>query len=184
MKKHPIIALAGNPNVGKTTLFNALTGSKQRVGNWPGVTVEHKAGSYIHEANQYDVIDLPGIYSLSASSPDEIVARDFILNTSPDLIINIVDAANLERNLYLTIQLMEMQVPMLLVFSMVDIAAQNGIVIEYKHLESHLGHQIVPVVLNKKFDASALKTEISQNLKTPTQSGIIRYDEIVENALS
>ncbi|NLO44780.1 MAG: ferrous iron transport protein B, partial [Candidatus Cloacimonetes bacterium] len=99
----PVIALAGNPNVGKTTLFNALTGSRQTVGNWPGVTVEHKSGSYSHKGVHYEVVDLPGIYSLSGGNPDELVARDFILNAKPDLIINIVDASNLERNLYLTI---------------------------------------------------------------------------------
>lgn len=180
---HPVIALVGNPNVGKTTLFNNLTGSKQRVGNWPGVTVEHKEGSYSFAEQKYDVIDLPGIYSLSASSPDEVVARDFVLNQKPDLIVNIVDAANLERNLYLCVQLMEMQLPMLLVLSMVDIAAMNGIGIEYIHLSSHLGFPVFPVILNKKFHADNLKAMIAEALQNTPHCGHIHYDEIVEKAL-
>ncbi|HCX59529.1 MAG TPA: ferrous iron transport protein B, partial [Candidatus Cloacimonas sp.] len=111
---NPVIALAGNPNVGKTTLFNALTGSRQTVGNWPGVTVEHKSGNISHKDSKYEIVDLPGIYSLSGGTPDELVARNFILNNKPDLIINIVDASNLERNLYLTIQLMELGAPILM----------------------------------------------------------------------
>ena len=110
----PIIALAGNPNVGKTSLFNALTGARQTVGNWPGVTVEHKSGHYQFESRKYEVIDLPGIYSLSGGTPDELVARNYILNEKPDLIVNIVDASNLERNLYLTVQLMELGAPILI----------------------------------------------------------------------
>ncbi len=183
MKKNPVIALAGNPNVGKTTLFNSLTGSRQRVGNWPGVTVEYKAGTFGYQGTEYELIDLPGIYSLSASSPDEIVARDFIINEKPDLIVNIVDAANLERNLYLTVQLMEMRVPILLVLSMIDIADQNGIIIDSDHLQSHLGYPVFPVTLNRKFDADALKEAINQSLSKVPSSCEIRYDEIVEKSL-
>ena len=110
-KNNPVIALAGNPNVGKTTLFNALTGSHQSVGNWPGVTVEHKQGYFLFKGKRYEVIDLPGIYSLAATSPDEQVARDYLLQKKPDLVINIVDAQP-ERNLYLTVQLMELGAPL------------------------------------------------------------------------
>ncbi len=183
MKKNPVIALVGNPNVGKTTLFNALTGAKQRVGNWPGVTVEHKAGNFTFKGQQYDVIDLPGIYSLSASSPDEIVARDFVLESRPDLIINIVDAANLERNLYLTVQLMEMKAPLLMVLSMVDIAAQNSISIEYKHLQSHLGCPVYPVILNKKFHPDNLRNAVEEALLNPAEIGHVHYDDVVEKGL-
>lgn len=183
MEKTPVIALVGNPNVGKTTLFNVLTGARQRVGNWPGVTVEHKEGSYTHKGVKYDVIDLPGIYSLSATSPDEVVARDFVLSRKPDLIVNIADAANLERNLYLTIQLMEMQAPVLLVLSMVDIAAQNGIEVDYEHLSYHLEYPVMPLVLNKKPDLQSLLDGIEAALKTPPRGGKVHYDEVVETAL-
>src|SRR5690606_4384013 len=102
------IALVGNPNSGKTTLFNALTGSNQRVGNWPGVTVEKKEGNFKFKDQIYTVIDLPGIYSLGSFSEDEVIARNYIVNGNPDVVINVVDVTNIERNLYLTTQLMEM----------------------------------------------------------------------------
>jgi ferrous iron transport protein B len=128
------IGLVGNPNCGKTTLFNALTGSKQRVGNWPGVTVEKKSGEYrLSEGTQmsrFEVVDLPGTYSLDVVdrevSLDEKVARDYVHANEADLIINIVDASNLERNLYLTSQLAEMRVPLLVVLNMVDVAERQG----------------------------------------------------------
>ncbi|MEF3694787.1 MAG: ferrous iron transport protein B, partial [Candidatus Cloacimonadota bacterium] len=184
MSKMHVIALVGNPNVGKTTLFNALTGSRQTVGNWPGVTVEHKSGYFYHEQQKLELIDLPGIYSLSASSPDEQVSRDFIINQKPDLIINIVDASNLERNLYLTTQLMEMRVPMMIVFSMTDIAEQNGVEIDYKHLVSHLGFDAIPLQLNKKHDLDFLIGRIQENLHLEVPIIEIRYDEIVEQEIA
>ena len=113
------IALAGNPNSGKTTLFNALTGSNQFVGNWPGVTVEKKEGR-IKDNKDVVLMDLPGIYSIRPYTSEEIVTRDFILNGKPDGIINIVDATNIERNLYLTLQLLEMHIPMVLALNMMD----------------------------------------------------------------
>ncbi|MDP2173447.1 MAG: ferrous iron transport protein B [Candidatus Cloacimonadaceae bacterium] len=179
-KQNPIIALAGNPNVGKTTLFNALTSSRQTVGNWPGVTVEHKQGYYLYQGKRYEVIDLPGIYSLSANSPDEQAARHYILQKSPDLVINIVDASNLERNLYLSVQLMELGLPMLMVLSMTDIAAMNGIGIELEHLISHLGFEVMPLILNKRFDGNDLLERIEANLQNPTLPAKISYDEVVE----
>lgn len=118
------VGVVGNPNCGKTTLFNALTGSKQHVGNWPGVTVEQKTGEYFHKGKQINVVDLPGTYSLEADddsiSLDEKVARDYVASRQADLIVNIVDASNIERNLYLTSQLLEMRVPMILVLNMMD----------------------------------------------------------------
>jgi len=179
-----VIALVGNPNVGKTTLFNALTGARQTVGNWPGVTVEHKSGYFYHEHQKLELIDLPGIYSLSASSPDEQVSRDFIINQKPDLIINIVDASNLERNLYLTTQLMEMRVPMMIVFSMTDIAEQNEVEIDYQHLVSHLGFDAIPLQLNKKHDLEHLIGKIQENLHREVPIVEIKYDEIVEKELA
>ncbi|HHV37506.1 MAG TPA: ferrous iron transport protein B [Candidatus Cloacimonetes bacterium] len=179
----PVIALAGNPNTGKTTLFNALTGSRQTVGNWPGVTVEHKSGSFSHNGIDYEIIDLPGIYSLSGGTPDELVARNFILNEKPDLIINIVDASNLERNLYLTIQLMELGAPILMCLSMTDIAERNGLTIDLEHLSSHTGFEAISMVLNKRFDAKVLFDKVEENLKNPPVPQQVTYDHIIEEQL-
>ena len=114
------IALVGNPNSGKTTLFNALTGSNQHVGNWPGVTVEKKEGKIKYGEKEYKIVDLPGTYSLGAYSEDEVVARDFILKGNPDIVVNVVDATNIERNLYLTTQLIEMGARVVLALNMMD----------------------------------------------------------------
>ena len=138
------IALAGNPNCGKTTLFNALTGSNQFVGNWPGVTVEKKEGKY---KGQKDVIitDLPGIYSLSPYTLEEVVARNYLINERPDAIINIVDGTNLERNLYLTTQLIEMGIPMIVAVNMMDIVEKNGDEIKMDQLSRSLGCDVIPI---------------------------------------
>jgi ferrous iron transport protein B len=128
------IALVGNPNSGKTTLFNALTGSNQYVGNWPGVTVEKKEGTAIYNSNKLTIVDLPGIYSLSPYSMEEIVARDFIINERPDAIINIIDATNIERNMYLTIQLLELERPMVLALNFMDEVEKQGDVIDCAQL--------------------------------------------------
>lgn len=181
--KNPTLAVAGNPNVGKTTLFNALTGSRQVVGNWPGVTVEHKEGYYIYMGKRYDVTDLPGIYSLSGGTPDEQVAREYILSNKPDLVLNIVDSSNLERNLYLTVQLMEMGVPVLILLSMCDISERYGICVDDRHLASHLGIGVVPSNLVKGFDASGLMGKIASAIEHPTLPERVRYDEVVEKAL-
>jgi ferrous iron transport protein B len=119
-KKRIVVALAGNPNSGKTTLFNNLTGAHQHVGNWPGVTVEKKEGVCSFDGHNIAVVDLPGVYSLTAYSPDEVVARNFIVVERPDVVVNIVDATNLERNLYLSVQIMEMEVPFIIVLNMMD----------------------------------------------------------------
>lgn len=180
LNRKPVIAVAGNPNVGKTTLFNALTGSRQTVGNWPGVTVEHKSGNYTYNGVTYEVIDLPGTYSLSGGTPDELVARNFILNEKPDLVINIADASNLERNLYLTVQLMELGAPILMCLSMKDIAERNGLKIDLKRLSSHLGFPVESYTLNKRFHANDLKQKVEDTLAAPPIPNQISYDEIVE----
>jgi len=145
-----VIGLVGNPNCGKTTLFNLLTGSRQRVGNWPGVTVDRKEGQYRDGDLDVSVVDLPGIYSLDVlqeqTALDEKVARDYILSGQAQLFVNIVDASNLERNLYLTTQLLEMQVPLLIVLNMMDVAGDLGIEIDAGALARRLGCPVVPIV--------------------------------------
>ena len=139
-----IFALVGNQNCGKTTLFNQLTGSNQHVGNFPGVTVDQKMGE-IREHKDASVVDLPGIYSLRPYTSEEIVTRDFILNEKPDGIINIVDATNIERNLYLTLQLLEMHIPMVLALNMMDEVRNNGGSIDVKQMSLELGIPVIPI---------------------------------------
>jgi len=140
------LALAGNPNSGKTTIFNAITGARQHVGNYPGVTVERKEGETSHKGTKFHVIDLPGTYSLTAYSPDEKVARDVLLHEHPDVVIQIVDAGNLERNLYLTVQLIAMKVPLVLAFNMMDEVRKRGVKIDLEQLSVLLGVPIVATV--------------------------------------
>ncbi len=143
------IALAGNPNCGKTTIFNNITGAKQHVGNYPGVTVEKKEGTCTYDDKKLLFVDLPGTYSLTARSLDEVVARNVIINEKPDLIVNVVDASNLERNLYLSAQLVELGRPMVLVLNMMDLAKRMGVEIDLDKLSQTLGAAVVPVVGSK-----------------------------------
>ncbi len=156
------IALVGNPNCGKTTLFNQLTGSSQYVGNWPGVTVEKKEGKFKYKKRCINVIDLPGIYSLSPYSPEEIVTRNCIIDENPDFIINIVDATNIERNLYLTTQVAELGRPMIIALNMIDLLEKRGDIIDYKLLEKKLGIPIVPISASK---CTGLDELIDRSLK-------------------
>lgn len=138
------IALAGNPNCGKTTLFNALTGSNQFVGNWPGVTVEKKEGK-LKKHEEVTVTDLPGIYSLSPYTLEEVVARNYLINERPGAILNIVDGTNLERNLYLTTQLIELGIPVVVAINMMDVVEKNGDKINTAELSRELGCQVVTI---------------------------------------
>ena len=135
------IALAGNPNCGKTTLFNALTGANQYVGNWPGVTVEKKEGK-LKGHKDVTIMDLPGIYSLSPYTLEEVVARNYLINERPDAIINIVDGTNIERNLYLSTQIMELGIPVIMAVNMVDLLAKNGITLNTAKLSEKLGYDV------------------------------------------
>ena len=159
-------ALAGNPNSGKTTLFNALTGSTAHVGNWPGVTVDKREGVYKRLAEHVAIVDLPGIYSLSPYTPEEVIARNFILEEKPDCVIDIVDATNLERNLYLTTQLLEIDVPVVVALNMCDVVKKNGDRIDAKKLEKELG---VPVVAISALKGEGIKELMERSLKAASQ---------------
>jgi len=150
MAKQFTIALAGNPNSGKSTVFNALTGARQHVGNWPGKTVEKKEGLCKRDGHEIQVVDLPGTYSLTAYSMEEVIARDYITEEKPDVVIDVVDAANLERNLYLAIQILELGAPLVIALNMSDIADSRGLRIDTEMLSQGLrGTPVVPTVANK-----------------------------------
>jgi ferrous iron transport protein B len=150
MKSVIRVALAGNPNCGKTTIFNVLTGARQQVGNYPGVTVEKKSGVCTHHDSRLEIVDLPGTYGLTTWSLDEKVARDFIVNERPDVVVNIVDASNLERGLYLTTQLIELGVPLVLAFNMADVAESHGMKFDTASLGRHFGARIVQTVGHRR----------------------------------
>jgi ferrous iron transport protein B len=164
--KRLTIALLGNPNTGKTTLFNALAGMRQRVGNYPGVTVETKKGQMTFAGQTFDLVDLPGTYSLAARSPDEMVAVDLILGQQPgeprpDVVLTLVDASNLERNLYLTTQALELGVPVVAALNMIDVAEGQGIRIDAQELSLRLGVPVVPIQANKKKNLDRLKQTLA-----------------------
>ena len=183
MEKNIKIALAGNPNCGKTTLFNALTGSNQYVGNWPGVTVEKKEGK-LKKFDGVTVVDLPGIYSLSPYTLEEVVARNFLLGERPDAILNIIDGTNLERNLYLTTQLTELGIPVVVAVNMMDIVRKNGDVINIKELSRQLGCKVLEISALKGdgiAEAAAEAVEAAKNGKTlPMHS----FSGVVEHAIA
>ena len=186
MSQH-IISLIGNPNCGKTTLFNALTGSRQRVGNWPGVTVDKKTGNFSYEDHDIEVVDLPGIYSVtptSISGEDEVVARNYLLSGETQVVVNIIDASNLERNLYLTSQLIEMGVPVLIVVNMLDIAKQHKIKLDLKALESQLGCPVIGLIANRNKGVEELKKALVNFLDQPVMTKVsVRYNETIEKAI-
>ncbi|NLK18819.1 MAG: ferrous iron transport protein B, partial [Synergistaceae bacterium] len=165
------VALAGNPNTGKTSLFNALTGSNQHVGNWPGVTVERKEGFFRKKDAEVKLVDLPGIYSLGAASLDEEIAAEFLLKQRPDLAVVVADASNLERSLYLVAQMLETGVPLLLALNMMDAAADKGITIDMERLSSLLGIPVVPTVARRKEGIDELKEAVFRELEADAKTG-------------
>ncbi|SHE33534.1 ferrous iron transport protein B [Clostridium fallax] len=170
------IALAGNPNCGKTSIFNILTKSRQHVGNWPGVTVEKKEGKLKYNGEEFTIVDLPGTYSLGAYSEDEIVARNYIIQDKPDVVINVVDATNIERNLYLTTQLIEMGANVVVALNMMDSAKDKGIDIDVKKLSKELGVPIIPTVALKREGIDELiKAAIST--KNASKGTLVDYGE-------
>ncbi|NJN66979.1 MAG: iron transporter FeoB [Chloroflexaceae bacterium] len=157
-----VIALAGNPNAGKSTIFNALTGGRQHTGNWPGKTVEKKQGVFKHHGQQITVVDLPGTYSLSAWSLEEQIARDFLVEERPHAVVNVVDAANLERNLYLTAQILEIGIPVIIALNMMDIAESRQITIDLRQVAEILPNVvIIPMVASRGKGIDALKEAIA-----------------------
>ncbi len=167
------IALAGNPNTGKTSLFNALTGSNQHVGNWPGVTVERKEGRFRSSGDEVTVVDLPGIYSLGAASLDEEIAADYLLRNRPDMAVVVADASNLERSLYLAVQMLEIGTPLVLALNMMDVAAERGIIIDVERLSALLGIPVVPTVARKKEGIEELKERITRSLRENPGSSLL-----------
>ena len=180
------VALAGNPNSGKTTVFNALTGARQHVGNYPGVTVEKKEGACRHNGREMKIVDLPGTYSLTAYSIEELVARDFIIGEGPDVVVDIIDASNIERNLYLAVQIMELGAPLVLAFNMSDVAERRGLQFDLPLLEQLLGARIVPMVGNKGVGREALldaAVDIAQS-GACSQPSRIDYGQEIEEELA
>ncbi|TVQ21924.1 MAG: hypothetical protein EA383_16360, partial [Spirochaetaceae bacterium] len=207
------VAIVGNPNSGKTTVFNALTGGRQRIGNYAGVTVELSEGRFtpkaleqllvapfapgassdggaaktaeLRDAHAIRVVDLPGIYSLSAGSADEAVARDFILSGEPDLVVDVVDAANMQRNLYLTVQLIEMGVPVIVVLNMMDAAEKLGISIDVEGLSEHLHCPVIPIVGTRSADIQRVEQAIAEHAGHLESSDVtVRYPDTIETAIT
>lgn len=179
------IALAGNPNCGKSALFNTLTGVRQKTGNWPGVTVERKEGVFDLLGRQTAVVDLPGIYSLDASSIDEQVTRDYLLSGQAQLIVNIIDASNLERNLYFSVQLLEMGVPIVVALNMMDVARRRGIELDLEALSEKLGCPVVPVVAVSGEGISKLKQQIQRVMDGEQGGGFqMTHEDTLEQAVT
>jgi ferrous iron transport protein B len=178
------VAIAGNPNCGKSALFNRLTGIRQQTGNWPGVTVERKTGLARIDERDVDVVDLPGIYSFDAASLDEVVTRDYLLAREADLVVNVLDATNLERNLYLTVQLLEMGVPIIIGLNMMDVARRRGLQFDTAQLAQRLGCPVVPIVATTGEGLSTLQAEMLAVADERRAPGFpLAHDEAVEQAI-
>ena len=168
--KEITVALAGNPNSGKTTVFNNITGAHQHVGNWPGVTVEKREGVRNYDGYAITVVDLPGVYSLTTRSLDELVTRNFIVDEKPDVVANIVDAASLERNLYLTVQLLEMGIKTVVALNMVDEAAGRGYEIQVEKLSALLRTPVISLVASRNLGTEELLSAIIGAVEDDSQS--------------
>jgi len=179
------VALAGNPNSGKTTLFNELTGAHQHVGNYPGVTVEKKEGTYNHKDFTLHIVDLPGTYSLTAYSLEEVVARDYLVNEKPEVVINIVDSSNLERNLYLAVQFLEMGIPVCIALNMMDVAKKRGIEVNAEKLSTLLGVPVVPTIARTGQGKNELMESAAHIVKEKRKFGALKisYGDDVDNAM-
>lgn len=181
MKENLTIALAGNPNSGKTTIYNALTGARQHIGNYPGVTVEKKESIITYNNQKVKIIDLPGTYSLTAYSVEEVVARNVIITEKPDVVVDIIDSSNLERNLYLAVQLMELRIPLVFVFNMKDMAQEMGIKIDTKSLSNLFGVPIVETVGSKGDGVKNILDEAIKAAQVPDiKYPVITYDKVIE----
>ena len=181
----PTIALGGNPNCGKSALFNAFTGIRQKTGNWPGVTVDRKEGRFKLDGDDVSIVDLPGIYSLDATSLDEQITRDYLLSRDASLIVNVIDASNLERNLYFTIQLREMGIPMVVALNMMDVARKRGIKVAIDKLSKELRCPVVPVVAVTGEGLGELKEQIRQLTDSPGHEAFqVTHEDTVEQAIS
>lgn len=178
------IALAGNPNSGKTTLFNALTGARQHVGNYPGVTVEKKQGTYLENGKKLTVVDLPGTYSLTAYSLEEVVARDFLVKEKPAVVVNVLDASSLERHLYLTVQFLEMGVPVCIALNMMDVAKTRGIDINAQRLSELLGVQVVPTVARSGKGKAELMQTVAADIAVKSKGPLrLSYGDDLDETL-
>ncbi len=185
MKNKITIALSGNPNSGKTTVFNAITGARQQIANYPGVTVEKKVGHVTHKGGRIEVVDLPGTYSLTAYSLEEIVARDFLVNERPDLVVDIVDASNLDRNLYLAVQFKELGIPMIIALNMVDMAESRGIRVDHQQLSTLFGTPVVPMVARSNKGIQELLDKVLETAQEGQQwhPAVISYGTDIDQSL-
>lgn len=178
------IALIGNPNVGKSVIFNNLVpGARQHVGNWPGKTVEKKSGKFTYKGEKYELIDLPGCYSLTARAMDELVSRTYILEEKPDVVVNIVDASNIERNLYLTLLLLELEKNVVLVLNQMDVAKSKGYAISSDIISKRLNLPVVETVATKGVGMDDLKETIRKAAKSPKCSSVT-YSNDIESIIS
>lgn len=181
-----LVALAGQPNSGKSTVFNVLTGARQHVANYPGVTVEKKWGSYVSDGLRVEVVDLPGTYSLTSYSQEERIARDFIILERPEVVVAVVDASNIERSLYLVFQLRELHVPMVLCLNMMDVAENRGLKIDVEVLKTELGVPVVPTVAKKGKGRDELKSaleRIAMDRRGGSHNWVLPYGPELESVL-
>ena len=185
MEMKPIrVAFVGNPNCGKTTLFNAVTGSKLKVANWPGVTVEKKEGEAFYEDWKLTVVDTPGIYSLTCYTIEEKVTRQAVMDDTIDVIVNVVDASSLERNLYLTLQLLELGKPVILALNMMDVVMERGMEIDLHRLPELLGNiPVIPVSATKKTGLSVLLHGVVHHYEEGPKGTVVYYGDVLEEKI-